>query len=62
MEMMGASRRGVRDVWGVAGGAGLASGGETGPEARTGVARAGAAWLGLLGLEGGGEKGAGTLG
>lgn len=53
MEMTGTSRSGVRDVWAAEGegAVGLA------PEGEAGVAR-----LGLLGLEGGGEKGAGTLG
>lgn len=35
---------------------------ETGPGTRAGVAKVGVACLRLLGLEGGGEKGAGTLG
>lgn len=44
------------------GDAGLMSVVETGPGTTAGAARAGAAWLELLDLEGGGEKGAGTLG
>lgn len=63
MEAMGDSCDGVRDVWGVGGDSGLTSVVETGPgAARAGAARAGAAWLGPLGWEGGGEKGASTLG
>lgn len=62
MEAMGDSCGGVRYVWGVGGGSGLASVVETDAGTRAGVARAGAACLGLLGLEGGGEKGASTLG
>lgn len=48
---------GVRDIWGVGGDSGLVAVMEMGP----GIT-AGAACLGLLGFEGGGEKGAGTLG
>lgn len=55
---MGDSRAGVTDVWEVGGDSGLASVVGTGPT----TASTQAAWLELLGLEGGGEKGAGTLG
>lgn len=44
------------------GDAGLVSMVDTGPGATAGAARTGAAWFELLDLEGGGEKGAGTLG
>lgn len=59
---MGDSCGGVRVVGGMEGDAGQVSMVETGPGAAAGAARAGAAWLALLDLEGGGEKGAGTLG
>lgn len=62
MAARGDSCGGVRAVWGVGGDSGLASVVEIGPGTIAGAVGAGAAWLGLLGLEGGGEKGAGTLG
>lgn len=62
MEAMGDSCGGTRDVCRVGRGSGLTSVVETGPGTTAGVTGAGAAWLGLLDLEGGGEKGAGTLG
>lgn len=60
--MIGDSCSGVKVVWEVGGDWGLASVVETGPGTIAGAAGAEAAGLGLLGLEGGGEKGAGTLG
>lgn len=53
---------GVRDIWGVGGDSGLVAVMEMGTGITAGAAGAGAACLGLLGFEGGGEKGAGTLG
>lgn len=62
MEATGDALGGVRDTWGVGRDSGLAAVVEMGPGITARAAGAGSAWLGLLGFEGGGEKGAGTLG
>lgn len=53
---------GARDVWTVGAASGLALVADIGPAGTMVTAGAGAACLGLLDLEGGGEKGAATLG